>query len=167
MLIQSISTGIPVLAVPIHSLSALGRSCVNQDVLSEAETGAGAISCYTFTRETLDDGESEAHARLFAHDSGIPYDPVTGSAPVSLAVYLVAHGATSAPAEDERFFCFCIEQGDFMLRPSRISAEVKGARRQIEQVGAGGPSVIGARGESIFTGVWSQKPEVCSQFDYP
>ena len=42
------------------------------------------------------------------------------------------------------------QQGDFIERPSRISAEIRGTRGEIEEVRIGGPSVIVARGELIF-----------------
>ncbi|HEX8649221.1 MAG TPA: PhzF family phenazine biosynthesis protein [Pyrinomonadaceae bacterium] len=147
--IQTISTGIPTLAVPLRSLDALGRCRVNAMILSEAYTHAGALSCYAFTRETIEGGTSQAHARLFAHDSGIPEDPATGSAAGSLAGYLVHHGVLNAD-ETDGLFRFRIEQGDFIHRPSRINAEVKGASGVVEQVRIGGPSVVVARGELIF-----------------
>jgi trans-2,3-dihydro-3-hydroxyanthranilate isomerase len=147
--IQTLSTGIPTLAVPVRSLEALSRCRVDANVLSEAYTRAGAGSCYAFTRETLEGGEHRAHARLFAPDQGIAEDPATGSAAGSLAGYLVHHGALAIePADD--VFRFVIEQGDFIERPSRISAEVKGARGHVEQVRIGGPSVVVARGELIL-----------------
>ncbi|MGB7926251.1 MAG: PhzF family phenazine biosynthesis protein [Pyrinomonadaceae bacterium] len=147
--IQTISTGITTLAVPVRSLEALGRCRVDATVLCEAYGRAGAGSCYAFTRETMEGGEAQAHARLFAPDYGIPEDPATGSASGSLSGYLVHHGALSVePAEG--VFRFVIEQGDFMERPSRISAEVKGARGMVEQVRIGGPSVVVARGELIL-----------------
>jgi trans-2,3-dihydro-3-hydroxyanthranilate isomerase len=147
--IQTISTGISTLAVPVRSLEALGRCRVNAMVLSEAYTRAGASSCYAFTRETLGGGENRAHARLFAPDYGIPEDPATGSASGSLSGYLVHHGALDLEPLDG-IFRFVIEQGDFMQRPSRISAEVKGAPGDVEEIRIGGPSVVVARGELIF-----------------
>jgi trans-2,3-dihydro-3-hydroxyanthranilate isomerase len=147
--IQTISTGIQTLAVPIRSLEALGRCRVNAMVLSEAYTRVGASSCYAFTRETLGGGENRAHARLFAPDYGIPEDPATGSASGALSGYLIHHGALDLEPADG-IFRFVIEQGDFMERPSRISAEVKGTPGAVEQVRIGGPSVVVARGELIF-----------------
>lgn len=144
---QIVSTGIPTLAVPVRSLEALGRCRVDATVLSEAYTRAGAGSCYAFTRETLEGGSARAHARLFAPDYGIVEDPATGSAAGSLSGYLVHHGALADIEAAGGIFRFVIEQGDFMERPSRISAEVKGARGMVEQVRIGGPSVVVARGE--------------------
>lgn len=147
--IQTISTGITTLAVPVSSLEALGRCRINATVLSEAYTRAGAASCYAFTRETLEGGEARAHARLFAPDFGIPEDPATGSAAGSLSAYLVHHGALALEPRDG-VSRFVIEQGDFIQRPSRIGVEVKGAPGAVEEVRVGGPSVVVMQGELIL-----------------
>ena len=147
--IQTISTGITTLAVPLRSLDALGRCRVNAAIMSEVYTRAGALSCYAFTRETIEGGMSQAHARLFAHDFGIAEDPATGSAAGALASYLIYHDALNLK-ETDGLYRFRIEQGDFMRRPSRIDAEVKGRAGAVEQVRIGGPSVVVARGELIF-----------------
>lgn len=147
--IQTVSTGLPVLAVPVRSLEALSRCRVSGDALSAVYRRAGALSCYVFTRETLEGGDSQAHARLFAPDDGIPEDPATGSASGSLSGYLVHHGALDCKPEDG-IFRFRIEQGDFIERPSRISAEVRGTRGAVSEVRIGGPSVVVAEGEVMF-----------------
>ncbi|MGB9181082.1 MAG: PhzF family phenazine biosynthesis protein [Pyrinomonadaceae bacterium] len=147
--VQAISTGINVLGVPLRSLEALKRCRVNASVLIEAHKRAGGDSCYAFTRETIEGGRSQAHARLFAPDFNIAEDPATGSAGGSLAAYLVHHGALDVKEEDGAYR-FVIEQGDFMHRPSRIHAEVTGERGHIEQVRVGGTSVVVARGELMF-----------------
>ena len=147
--IQTISTGVPVLAVPVRSLDALSRCRVNAAVLGESAARAGAMGFYAFTRETLEGGGG-AHARLFAPDAGITEDPATGIAAGSLSGYLVYHGAHAVESTDG-VFRFVVEQGDFIGRPSRIDAEVRGERGgDIEQVRIGGPSVVVARGRLIF-----------------
>lgn len=147
--VQNASTGIPALIVPVRSLAALRRCHVNSALLSEGYKRAGALSCYAFTRETIEGGQSQAHARLFAPDDGISEDPATGSAAGSLSGYLVHHGALSIEPTDDTFR-FVVEQGDFINRPSRISVEVKSVRGAVEQVRVGGTSVVVARGELIF-----------------
>jgi trans-2,3-dihydro-3-hydroxyanthranilate isomerase len=149
--IQSVSTGNLMLVVPVRSLEALGRCRPESTSIVAAYQGAGATGCYAFTRETLDGSPSEAHARFFVPDMGIPEDPATGSAAGPLAAYLVHQGAhgLEASAEDN-IFRFVIEQGDFMGRPSRIQAEVKGTRGAVEEVRIGGPSIVVARGELMF-----------------
>jgi len=147
--IQSISTGLSFLAVPIRSLADLGRCKVNSSLLAEIYARAGATGCEAFTRETIEIGEARAHARMFAPGDNIAEDPATGSAAGALGAYLVYHGASGAEAVDGRVR-FIIEQGDFMHRPSRIKLDVKGRPGSIEEVRVGGPSVVVAHGEVTF-----------------
>jgi trans-2,3-dihydro-3-hydroxyanthranilate isomerase len=148
--IEVVSTGFPILVVPVRTLSALSRCRVNAVLLSEAYTRAGASLCYAFTRETREGSPSEAHARSFVPDAGIPEDPATGGAAGPLAAYLVNHDAL-AIEPDDGVYRFRIEQGDFMERPSRINVEVKGGRgAAIEHVRVGGTAVMVARGRLMF-----------------
>ena len=144
--IQTISTGLAFLAVPIRSLAALGRCKVNSALLAEIYQRAGATGCETFTRETIEIGDARAHVRMFAPGDNIAEDPATGSAAGALGAYLVHHGAANIEASDGRFR-FVIEQGDFMHRPSRINLEVAGKPGAIDEVRVGGASVVVAQGE--------------------
>ncbi len=134
-----VSTGIRALDVPAVSLTALSRIEVDPRVLSEIYLQYGAVGCYVFSFDTIEDG-SAVHARFFAPADGIPEDPATGSAAGSLAGYLTHFGAI-----DESDLV--IEQGDFMGRPSRINASVAGAEGAVEKVMVGGRSVVVANGE--------------------
>jgi trans-2,3-dihydro-3-hydroxyanthranilate isomerase len=144
--IQVISTGLNFLAVPIRSLADLGRCRVNAGLLTEIYQRAGGTGCEAFTRETVEIGDSRAHARMFAPGDNIAEDPATGSAGGALGAYLVYHGATSTEPVDGRTK-FVIEQGDFIHRASRIRLDVKGTAGAIEEVKVGGPSVVVATGE--------------------
>lgn len=144
--IQIISTGLSFLAVPVRAISDLRRCKVNSSLLSEIYVRAGGTGCLVFSRETLDIGDSRAHARMFAPADNIPEDPATGSACGALAGYLVHHGACGVEPEDGKYK-FVIEQGDFIHRASRLNAEVTGKVGAVEQVRLGGPSVVVARGE--------------------
>jgi len=146
--IQSITTGLSCLAVPVRSLADLRDCKVNGSLLAEIYTGRGATGCHTFTRETIEVGASRAHARFFAPADNIPEDPATGSACGALGAYLVHHDALSVEPEEGRYK-FVIEQGDFIHRPSRISLTVKGRKGQVEEVKVGGSSVLVAKGEVI------------------
>ncbi len=146
--IQSITTGLSCLAVPIRSIADLRDIRVNTSLLSEIYTGRGATGCHAFSRETLDVGASHAHARFFAPADNIPEDPATGSACGALGGYLVHHSGLSIEPEDGRYK-FVIEQGDFIHRPSRINLDVKGSKGKVEEVKIGGPSVVVAHGEVI------------------
>jgi trans-2,3-dihydro-3-hydroxyanthranilate isomerase len=140
--IQTISTGVKALAVPIVSLKALSRCRINSSLLAEIYLAYGAIGCYAFTFETIEK-DSKIHARFFAPDDNIPEDPATGSAAGSLSGYLIYHGAIDTNE-------FTIEQGDFMKRPSRIFAEVAGEKGNVEKVKIGGSSIVVAKGEVFF-----------------
>lgn len=147
--IQVISTGLPFLAVPIRSLASLRNCRVNASLLAEVYQRLKGTACYAFSRETIEIGESRAHARLFAPADNIPEDPATGSAGGALGAYLVHHGAANVEPGDGKFR-FVIEQGDFMHRPSRINLEVKGKAGAVAEVRVGGPSVVVAKGEVSF-----------------
>lgn len=147
--IQTISTGIPVFAVPVRSLEALGRCQVDAKVLGAAYRRAGSGQCYAFTLETNDGLPSAVHARSFVPDFGIAEDPATGGAAGPLGAYLVHHAALDIEAVDGTFR-FTIEQGDFMGRASRIGLEVKGTKGAVDEVRVGGASVLVARGELSF-----------------
>lgn len=137
--VQTVSTGIKSLAVPLKSLDALSRIKVNSSALCDVYLAHGAIGCYVFTFETIEEN-SKVHARFFAPDDNIPEDPATGSAAGALSGYLIHHGAIDTNK-------FTIEQGDFMNRPSRIRADVTGEKGNVEQVRIGGSSVVVAKGE--------------------
>lgn len=137
--IQTVSTGIKSLAVPVKSLDVLGKIKINSSGLSEIYLRHGAIGCYVFTFETKET-DSKIHARFFAPDDGIAEDAATGGAAGALSGYLIHHDAIDVNK-------FTIEQGDFMNRPSRIHAEVAGEKGNVEQVKIGGSSVVVAKGE--------------------
>ncbi len=141
--IQTVSTGIKSLDVPLASLDAVKRCRVNSQLLAEVYLKHGAIGCYVFSFETIEEN-SKIHARFFAPDDGIAEDAATGSAAGALAGYLVYHGAIDTGK-------FIIEQGDFMRRPSRIFAEVEGEKGNVERVKIGGNSVVVAKGELFFS----------------
>jgi trans-2,3-dihydro-3-hydroxyanthranilate isomerase len=147
--IQVITTGLSCLAVPIRSLADLRDCRVNAALLAEIYTRRGGTGCHAFTRETIEVGESRAHARFFAPADNIPEDPATGSACGALGAYLVHHGALTLEPENGRYK-FVIEQGDFIHRPSRINLDVKGEAGSVEEVKVGGPAVLVARGEILF-----------------
>jgi trans-2,3-dihydro-3-hydroxyanthranilate isomerase len=146
--IQAVTTGNPMLLVPIRSLADLGNCRVNQNLLDEIiarnEAIRGVTGTYAFTRDTMEIGEARAHARFFV-GMNIGEDPATGSAAGPLGGYLVYHNATRVEPTDGAYK-FVIEQGDFINRPSRIELEVRGAPGKVEEVRVGGPSVVVARG---------------------
>jgi trans-2,3-dihydro-3-hydroxyanthranilate isomerase len=147
--IQTITTGLSCLAVPVRSLADLRDVRVNTSLLAEIYQRHQATGCHVFTRETLEVGAARAHARFFAPADNIPEDPATGSACGALGGYLIHHGALNVEPQGGRYK-FVIEQGDFIHRPSRINLDVKGSAGKVEEVKVGGQAVLVARGEVIF-----------------
>jgi trans-2,3-dihydro-3-hydroxyanthranilate isomerase len=148
--IEVVSTGISFLLVPVNSLMALSRCRINSTLLSAVYRNFGATGCCVFTREVRESEKgSRAHMRMFAPDDNIPEDPATGSCAGALSSHLVYHDALRMEA-DEGVYRFVIEQGDFIERPSRIHAEIRGSRGQVEEVRVGGSSVVVAEGHLIF-----------------
>lgn len=147
--IEVVSTGISFLVVPVVSLMALSRCHINSTLLSAIYRNLGATGCCVFTRETREGGDSRVHMRMFAPDDNIPEDPATGSCAGALSAYLVYHDALDMVA-DAGVYRFIVEQGDFIERPSRIHAEIRGTRGAVEEVRVGGSSVIVAEGDLIF-----------------
>jgi len=147
--IQTITTGLSCLAVPVRSIADLRDCRVNAALLAEIYQRRKATGCLAFTRETLEVGAARAHARFFAPADNIPEDPATGSACGALGAYLVHHGALTLEPDEGRYR-FVIEQGDFIRRPSRINLDVNGRTGNVEEVKVGGPSVLVARGEVFF-----------------
>lgn len=147
--IQTISTGLKFLAVPVRSLADLSRCRVNAALLTDIYRGAGTTGCCAFSRETIEVGDARAHVRMFAPDDNIPEDPATGSACGALGAYLVHYGATNVEPSEGKYR-FVIEQGDFIHRPSRINLDVEGVPGKVNTVRVGGPSVVVARGELMI-----------------
>src|SRR6476646_1327803 len=147
--IQTITTGLSCLAVPVRSLADLRDIRVNTSLLADIYQRHQGTGCHTFTRETLEVGAARAHARFFAPADNIPEDPATGSACGALGGYLIHHGALNLEPQDGRYK-FVIEQGDFIHRPSRINLDVKGGAGNVEEVKVGGSAVLIARGEVTF-----------------
>jgi len=147
--IQTITTGLSCLAVPVRSLADLRDIRVNTSLLADIYQRHEGTGCHVFTRETLEVGAARAHARFFAPADNIPEDPATGSAGGALGGYLIHHGALNVEPQGGRYK-FVIEQGDFIHRPSRINLDVKGTAGNVEEVKVGGSAVLVARGEVVF-----------------
>ncbi|MGH9790570.1 MAG: PhzF family phenazine biosynthesis protein [Candidatus Acidiferrales bacterium] len=110
--IESVSTGVFNLMVPLRRRETLKRIRVNQHALLKAMGGEGTVA-YCFALE----GRGKVFARGML-PWAIQEDPATGSAGGSLAAYLVHHGRHEARKPIE------IVQGVEMGRPSEIYAVV-------------------------------------------
>lgn len=110
--IESVSTGVFNLMVPLKRRDTLKKIRVNQHALLKAMGGQGTVAyCFALA------GRGKAFARGML-PWAIQEDPATGSAGGSLAAYLVHHGRLDARKSIE------IVQGVEMGRPSTIYAAV-------------------------------------------
>lgn len=117
--IETVSTGIPNLIVPIARRAALARIQINMRALFKAISGSATMA-YCFVL----DGPGRVSSRGML-PWGILEDPATGSASGSLGAYLVKHERLR-PGEILR-----IAQGVDMGRPSEIQVEVRVERGKL------------------------------------
>jgi trans-2,3-dihydro-3-hydroxyanthranilate isomerase len=130
--VRIVSTGLPVLIVPVITLEALGRARPRLGALTTILEGRGASLVYAFTKETRD-ARAAAHARAFDVFATAEI-PGAGAAAGALAAYLVTETAVPVlPLTVLR-----IEQGHVVARPSTLLAEVHVADGAIAEVIVGG-----------------------------
>lgn len=130
--VKVVSTGLPVLIVPVSTLDALGRLRPRFDLLRQILEGSDATVVYAFTKETRD-ARSAAHTRAFDL-VGSSEVPGAGAAAGALAAYLVAHAAVTVTSVTS----LVIEQGHILSRPSTLYCEVQLRDMKISQVMVGG-----------------------------
>ena len=137
--LQTVSTGTPMLMVPLRSLDALRRARMDVPAYDALRARAGFFSPHLFCLE----GATPA-GRTFARQLGsppdLPEDPFTGSATGAMGAYLWRHGLIDSPR-------FTAEQGHWMGRPGSAAVEVLGPRGAITGVRVGGGAVVVVRGE--------------------
>jgi len=112
--IQTVSTGLPFVFVPLCSLDAVRRAAVIKDQWLEWVKDRMAKMVFLFCRQTVEP-QNHLHARMFADYYGIVEDPATGSANSCLAAYLVRHRYFGADRIQVH-----VEQGYEIGRPSRL-----------------------------------------------
>lgn len=137
--IQEVSTGLPVVIVPLKSLAAVRKSRTNQDKLLEFVKGADAKAILVFSSETYSP-LNDLNVRVFVDCCGIPEDPATGSANGCLAGYLSKYCYFGSDRVDVR-----VEQGYEIGRPSLLYLRAGNVDGKIE-VSVGGRVVMIAKG---------------------
>ena len=140
--VQVVSTGLPVLIVPVATLSGLHRARPRYDRLREVLEGRDASVVYAFTKETIA-ARSTAHARAFDIGGSVEV-PGAGAAAGALSAYLVANAAVTVTPVTS----LVIEQGHALNRPSTLRAEVR-----VKGAGAVTQVVVGGRVVRIGEGV--------------
>lgn len=143
---QVVSTGVPILIVPICSLEAIGRCRSDANKLASLFSRSDGIEVLMFTTETTSSA-AQVHARMFPpHISGPLEDAATGAAAGPLGAYLVQQGIVPRAARTQ----FVEEQGIEMGRPSQIHVEVCSDSDTIQTVRVGGEAVIVGEGEIFW-----------------
>ena len=138
--VQVVSTGTPQLMVPLASLTSLQNARPDPARVTELRAKGGFFSLHAFTLETLE-AESAAHSRHWGVTAtGLFEDPVTGSASGGMVAYCVRYGLL-APGVHR------LEQGDVMLRPGRVHAEI-----DVDADGAPGAPQIGGQAVTVLRG---------------
>ena len=143
--VEVVSTGLPVLIVPVRTLTAV-RSIVPDTVaINDLCTRYGANGLMVFTTVTVEEF-ADVHTRMFAPSIGILEDPATGSASGALGAYLVHNGVVEVGPMTE----IIAEQGYEIERPSRIVIQVESDDDAIQGVKVGGQVVMMAEGTLTF-----------------
>ncbi|MFC6785908.1 PhzF family phenazine biosynthesis protein [Halobaculum halobium] len=111
--VQSVSTGLATLVVPLTSVEAVERAATTEPQYGEFIEAFGEHNVLVVARGGVDGGD--LHARVFADYAGVPEDPATGSAAGCLAGWLLEHdylgdGPVAAT----------VEQGYELGRPSTL-----------------------------------------------
>jgi trans-2,3-dihydro-3-hydroxyanthranilate isomerase len=136
--VQSISSGVPFLFVPLATREAVNRARVDRSALQAffAANMEAESPVFVFSVQRGDD-DATAFSRMFAPLFGVPEDPATGGASGPLGAYLLHYGVVT-PQKAERMWSL---QGVAMGRPSRIAISVL-SRGEIIDVRVGGDAVF-------------------------
>jgi trans-2,3-dihydro-3-hydroxyanthranilate isomerase len=143
--LQTVSAGLPVLIVPVRTLTAVRSIAPNDKAIADLCGCFGTNGIMVFTTVTVEPFAT-VHARMFAPSIGISEDPATGSAGGALGAYLVQNGVVEVVPTTE----IIIEQGYEIDRPSRILVQVESDDDVIQTVKVGGQCVMVAEGVLKF-----------------
>ena len=136
--VQTVSTGTPMLMVPLCTHAALRRAALDVPRFLALKADGDFFSPHLFCLGGAT-AEGDTFARQFGVFPDLPEDAATGSATGSMAAFLWHYGLLPTPH-------FVAEQGHWMHRPSRIEVRVDGPRDAITAVTIAGTAVITAEG---------------------
>jgi trans-2,3-dihydro-3-hydroxyanthranilate isomerase len=134
--IEVVSTGLPVLIVPVRTLTAVRSIRPDATAITDVCRRFGANGIMVFTTVTVEPSAT-VHTRMFAPSIGILEDPATGSASGALGAYLVQNGVVDVLPVTE----IIAEQGFEIDRPSSIFIQVESDDDIIQSVKVGGQCV--------------------------
>ena len=135
--VEVVSTGLPVIIVPVRTLTAVRSIVPDPAAITILCARHGTNGLMVFTTVTVDEFSS-VHTRMFAPPIGIIEDPATGSASGALGAYLVQNGVVEVAITTE----IMAEQGYEVDRPSRIIIQVESDDDVIQDVKVGGEVVM-------------------------
>ncbi|SEN45933.1 PhzF family phenazine biosynthesis protein [Lihuaxuella thermophila] len=137
--VQTVSSGVPFLYIPVRTLDAMKRIKFRNDVWKQSFAGhPDTQHIFAFTLETVHPG-STVHGRMFAPAMGIAEDPATGNASGPLGAYLIEHSLLTP--NENGIYTIRSEQGIEMGRPSFIDITIKKSGDVYEEVKIGGSCV--------------------------
>ncbi|MEB3340760.1 PhzF family phenazine biosynthesis protein [Okeania sp.] len=140
--IQTVSTGVPFIIVPLKNLVSLKKAKVNLDKYYQFIQTSKTTEILMFCPETYKD-INHLSVRMFAPYLGITEDPATGSGNGCLAGYLVEYNYFNQNKIDIR-----VEQGYEINRPSLLLLQAEKKAAEIE-VFVGGNVVMVAQGKFL------------------
>ncbi len=143
--VMVVSTGLPVVIVPVRTLTAVRSIEPDGTAIVEMCERFGTNGIMVFTTMTVED-TATVHARMFAPAIGILEDPATGSASGAMGAYLVHNGLVEVGPLTE----VIVEQGYEIGRPSRILVQVESDDDAIQTVKVGGQVVMVVEGTLSF-----------------
>jgi trans-2,3-dihydro-3-hydroxyanthranilate isomerase len=141
---QTVSTGTPMLMVPLRDRQALLRARLDVAAFASALDGGDFFSPHLFCLGGFTEAGATA-ARHFGLPPDTYEDPFTGSATGAMAAYCWHYGLIGEPV-------FIAEQGHCMGRPGTARVEMVGAAESIDAVRVGGHAV------TVLTGVLTLPP---------
>lgn len=139
--IQEVSTGLPVIIVPLLSLEAAKKVRINKEKYYQLIEHTDAKAILVFNPETYR-SENHLNVRDFADYYGIPEDAATGSSNGCLAAYLVKYAYFNKTEINVQ-----VEQGYEMKRPSLLflNASIDNEKINVN---------VGGKVEKIAQGEW-------------
>jgi len=140
--VEEVSTGLPVIIVPLKGLDAAKRAMIIRDEYFELIDQMQAKAVLVYCPETYDP-QNDLNVRVFCDYYGVPEDPATGSANGCLAGYLVKHRYFRSDRIDVR-----VEQGYEIARPSLLCLKARQNQERID-ISVGGKVVMVAKGQLL------------------
>ena len=143
--VMVVSTGLPVVIVPVRALTAVRSIEPDAAAIVELCERFGTNGILVYTTMTVED-QATVHTRMFAPAIGILEDPATGSASGAMGAYLVHNGLVEVGPLTE----IIVEQGYEIGRPSRILVQVESDDDAIQTVKVGGQVIMVVEGTLSF-----------------